>query len=114
MSQTFSLFLSILIEAAVAFAVMWISGWGSGMRAMLAATIGTLVTHPIVWQTVPALEPAIGYGVAVVLVEGATVLAESIGYRLIVPLPWGRALAVSLVANVASAGAGLAYYALAG
>jgi hypothetical protein len=114
MSQAASLAFSLLIEAVAAFGAMRISGWGSGPRAALAAVAGTLVTHPIVWRTVPALEPIIGYGVAVALVEGATVLAESVGYRLIVPLSWPRSLAVSLAANAASTGAGLAYYALAG
>jgi hypothetical protein len=114
MSQAASLILSIAIEAIVAFAAMRVRGWGSGLRAALAATVGTLITHPVVWRAVPALEPAIGYGAAVALAEGATVLAESIAYRLIVPLRWPRALAVSLAANAASTGAGLAYYALTG
>jgi hypothetical protein len=47
----------------------------------------------------------------VALVESGVVLAESVAYRLIVPLPWRRALIASLVANGASTGAGLFYYA---
>jgi len=114
MPQALALFLSIAIESVVAFFAMRALGWGSGRRAALAATIGTLITHPIIWHGIPRLEPLLGYGAAVAVAEGAVVLAESIAYRLIVPLPWPRSLAVSLIANGASAGAGFAYYALAG
>jgi hypothetical protein len=112
-SQTAALILSIAVEAVVAHAAMRLSRWGGGGRAAFAATIATLITHPIVWRTVPSLEPAIGYGFAVVLIEIGVVLAESIAYRIIVPLAWPRALAISLFANAASTAAGLAYYALA-
>jgi hypothetical protein len=112
--QAVSLIFSIVIEAIVAFAWLRAFGWGNGWRGALSATVGTLITHPIVWRTVPPLEEAIGYGAAVALIEAGVVLAESIPYRLIVPLAWKRALAVSLVANAASACAGIAVNALAG
>jgi hypothetical protein len=114
MSQATALILSIAIEAVIAFAMVSGLRWGSGARAALAATVGTLVTHPFVWHTVPWLEGRFDYGAAVALVESAVVLAESIAYRLIVPLSWRRALVASLIANAASTGAGLLYYAFAG
>jgi hypothetical protein len=42
------------------------------------------------------------------------VLAESIAYRVVVPLGWPRALFASLVANASSTAAGLLYYAFTG
>jgi hypothetical protein len=114
MPQTLALFLSIAIEAVVAFAAMRMLSWGSGGRAALAATAGTLVTHPLVWHAVPRLEPALGYAAALLLSEVAVVLAESVAYRVLVPVAWPRSLAISLLANLASTGAGLACYALAG
>jgi hypothetical protein len=70
-----------------------------------------LFTHPVVWVIVPPLETPLGYATAVVLVEAGVVLAESVAYRLIVPLAWPRALLASLIANGGSIAAGLGYYA---
>jgi hypothetical protein len=114
MSQTAALVLSIAIEAAVAFALIRALGWGSGLNAALAAAVGTLITHPFVWYAVPRLDGHIGYAGAVALIESGVVLAESVAYRLIVPLSWRRSLLASLVANAASTAAGLLYYALSG
>jgi hypothetical protein len=112
MTQTAALTLSIAIEAVLAFALVRGLRWGGGIRAALAATVGTLITHPCVWYAVPRLEDSIGYASAVALVESGVVLAESVAYRLIVPLPWRRALVASLIANAASTAAGLLYYSL--
>jgi hypothetical protein len=114
MTQTQALILSIAVEAAVAFVLIRALGWGSGLNAALAASLGTLITHPVVWHAVPRLEETIGYAGAVALAESGVVLVESIPYRLIVPLAWRRALIASLVANGASTAAGLLYYALSG
>ncbi len=112
MSQTTALVTSIAIEAMVAFGLIRAVGWGSGLNAALAASLGTLVTHPIAWVLIPRLEGQIGYGGSVALVESGVVLAESVAYRLVVPLVWRRALVASLIANAASTAAGLLYYAL--
>jgi hypothetical protein len=114
MTQTAALTWSIAIEAVIALFLVRGLRWGGGMRAALAATAGTLVTHPVVWHAMPQLEVPLGYGLALALVESGVVLAESVAYRLIVKLAWQRALLASLVANAASTGAGLGYYALAG
>ena len=113
MTQLTALALSIALEAGIAFAVIRAAGWGSGINAALAASLGTLITHPFAWFAVPRLAGPIGYPAAVALVETGVVLAESVAYRLIVPLAWPRALAASLIANAASTTVGLAYYALA-
>jgi hypothetical protein len=112
MSQIAALALSIAIEAVVAFALIRVLGWGSSLNAALAATLGTLITHPIVWFLIPSLEAPIGYAGAVALVEAGVVLAESVAYRLIVPLSWRRSLVASLIANAASTAAGILYSAL--
>jgi len=114
MTQLGALALSIALEAGIAFALIRAAGWGSGLNAALAASLGTLVTHPIAWYAVPRLAGPLGYPGAVALVETGVVLAESVAYRLVVPLAWPRALTASLVANAASTMAGLLYYALAG
>jgi hypothetical protein len=112
MSQTAALVLSVTIEAVVAFALIRALGWGSGLNAALAASLGTLVTHPVAWVLILRLENPVGYAGAVALTEIGVVLAESIAYRLLVPLAWRRSLSASLIANAASTAAGLLYYAL--
>jgi hypothetical protein len=113
MSQSVALVMSIAIEAVVAFALIRSLRWGREANAALAAALGTLVTHPLVWVLVPRLEAPLGYAGSVALIESGVVLAESLAYRMIVPLAWRRALAASLVANAASTAAGLLYYAVA-
>lgn len=112
MNQITALILSVLIEAVIAAALVTLWRAGDARRAALAATLATLVTHWAAWWGVSSLEGSLGYLPAVVVVEACVVLAESVAYRLIVPLRLPRALVVSLVANAASAGVGLALYAL--
>lgn len=54
----------------------------------------------------------LGYDAAVAAVENGVVLFEGVPYRLIVLLAWPRALLASAIANGASTGAALLYYAL--
>jgi|SRR5271170_1103670 len=114
MTQVQALILSIAIEAVIAFALVRGLRWGSGTGAALAATVGTLGTHPLVWQAVPRLEARLGYGLALALIESGVVLAEGVAYRVIVPLTWRQAFAASMVANAASTATGLLYYAFTG
>lgn len=113
MSQITALLLSLVIEGAVAATAAGMARWGDPRRAAIAAIIGTLLTHGLTWWSVAALEAPLGYLPAVLAVETAVVAAESIAYRLIMPLRLLRALALSLLANAASASAGLALYGLA-
>lgn len=114
MSQSTALLLSLVTEALTALALVraWGEGWARAARAALAAVLATLLTHPLAWAAMLGLMDEIGYAAAVALVEAAVVLMESLAYRLLVPLPGGRALLASLVANGASAGLGLLLYAL--
>ncbi|HEX2887944.1 hypothetical protein [Vineibacter terrae] len=112
MSQSTALLLSIMIESAVAAALVGAARWGSAPRAAVAAVLATLATHWAVWWSVLWLTPRLGYGPTVAAVEGAVVAVEAIVYRLIVTRRWPRALAVSLAANAASTGIGLALYGL--
>jgi len=114
MTQLQALALSIGIEAVVAFVLVRGLRWGGGTRAALAATIGTLITHPFVWSLVPRWEIELGYASALALIESGVVFAESVAYRVVVPLSWPRALFASLVANASSTAAGLLFYAFAG
>ena len=111
-SQSTALLLSIMIESAVAAALVGATRWGSLPRAALAAVLATLATHWAVWWSVPWLTPRLGYGPTVAAVEGAVVAVEAIAYRLLVTQRWPRALAVSLAANAASTSFGLALYML--
>lgn len=114
MPQALAMLASIAIEGAVAFALVRGLRWGSGPRAALAAAAGTLVTHFFAWTLVLRLVDWLGYGFTVAIVESGVILVESVPYRSIVPLGWRRALLASLVANGASTGAALLYYAFAG
>jgi len=78
----------------------------------MAAVVGTLITHWPAWWAIVRLSDALGYAPAVAGVEAAVVLVESAAYRLVVPLPWGRATFASLMANAASTGVGLLLYGL--
>ena len=110
MSQGTALLLSIAIEAAVAAGLVlaWrdLAIW----RALLAAAIPSVSTHPIAWWGVGALEAHLPYGLAVAVVEAAVVLVEAVGWRLLTPLGWRRSLTASLVTNAVSAGVGLALH----
>ncbi|HKU95126.1 MAG TPA: hypothetical protein VJR58_07620 [Vineibacter sp.] len=111
MSEVDALLLSCAIEAAVAAVLVWRMRWGPAGRAALAAGLATLATHWIAWRSVLWLLDGLGYPAAVLLVETVVVAAEALAYRLIVPLDLRRALILSLAANAASTGAGLALYA---
>ena len=112
MPQLVALLASIFIESVIAFALVRVLGWGSLWRAALAAALGTLATHHVAWEAVRELEDALGYAAAVAICEGAVIVAESPFYRLLVPLPWPRAVLVSAIANCASTATGLIYYGL--
>lgn len=111
MDQSAALIFSIGIEAATAAGLLRLLGWAAPWRGVAAAALATLVTHPVVWWSVPVLEPSTGYWPAVLAVEALVCLAESVVYRFLLPLAWPKALAVSVMANAASTIAGLLYYA---
>ena len=108
MPQAAALLLSLLTEAPAAALVTRGLRWGSAPRAAVAAVLGTCATHPVLWEVLWELIPDLGYWPAVAIGEAGVVAIEALFYGLLLPLSWGRALAVSAAANAASFGAGLA------
>src|SRR5215467_11729894 len=111
MDQLSALAASIAVEGLTAAVLLVRLGGAKLLRGVLAAALATLATHPVAWPGITALEPVAGYWPAVLLVEALVCLAEAVAYRLLVPLSWPAALAVSVAANAASTLAGLLYYA---
>jgi len=111
MDQLSALAVSIAVEGAIAALLLARLGRAKVLRGIASAAVATLLTHPLAWWSIKALEPFAGYWTAVVSVEVLVCLAEAIAYRLLVPLSWPAAVVVSLVANAASTLVGLLYYA---
>ena len=102
LSQTEALLLSIVIEAcAGALLLMW-TGWAQPLRAIVAASAGTLLTHPFVWWSVGRFEDGLGYAGAVALAEVFAFAVETPVWRYAARLSWSRAGICSLAANGAS------------
>lgn len=114
MDQATALLASVVIEMVTTSVLLQFLRWGSPWRGALAACLATLASHPLVWLVFPEVALRLGYWTALALIEGAVALGEALAYCLLVPLDWRRALAASFIANAASTGAGLLYYALAG
>ena len=112
MDQPSALAASIAVEGVTVALLLMRMDRAKLLRGIAAATLATLVTHPLAWWSIKALEPAAGYWSAVVAVEAVVCLAEAMAYRLLVPLAWPAALGVSVAANAASTLAGLLYYAM--
>jgi hypothetical protein len=111
MDQSTALAASILIEGVTVAILLARLGFRKVLRGVAAAALATLATHPVAWWSTKTFEPALGYWATVAAVEALVCLAESVAYRLLVPLRWLPALAVSVAANAASTLAGLLYYA---
>ena len=110
MDQLSALAVSITVEGITAALLLARQGRAKVLRGIAAAALATVVTHPAAWWSFKALEPAIGYWETVAAVEALVCLAEAPAYRLLVPLRWPAAVAVSVAANLASMLAGLLYY----
>ena len=112
MSEGSALLLSIGAEAVVAAILVMALRWGSGIRAAFAAVIATLATHWLAWWWMLETMDLLGYGPAFAAIEVVVILVESVAYVVVVPMRTDRALVISLIANSASAGLGLALDAL--
>lgn len=102
--------LTLGVEGFVAFLIAPFFG-ASRERALIAAMLGSAITHPVVWPAFYALWPQLklwSYGV----VEAYAVLAEMLVYRLATSVSWGRAFFLPLLVNGASVGAGFLMRAL--
>lgn len=103
--------LGALLFTQVVEVPVYLHGLRGGERSTAArlgiAAGASLLTHPVVWFASPLLP--LGYEGRVLVAEGFAVLAEAAwlaGFGLRRPV--SRALGYALVANVASAGLGLA------
>ena len=106
----------MLIEGAVAAMLgAWLyrrldfSRFSAGLRASAAAIIGTGATHPLQWMAFPALSATIGVPwQAIAVVEVGIVLVEALFYAAVLRGHWRWSLALSIVVNAISFGAGFA------
>lgn len=109
-TQTAALVLSVGVEATLAAILAHVSGWSSRLPAALAASLGTVATHPFVWRCVEILSDVVGYWPALAGMELTAVVIESIAYRILATATFGRALALSAAANSLSLAVGLSLY----
>lgn len=112
MTQADALLLSLVTEAPAAALGAASLGRIAAARAAATAMLATCATHPVLWEAFWELYPELGYWPAVAVGEAGVVVVEAVFYALLVPLPWLRALGVSLLANAVSVSAGLALAAL--
>ena len=113
MDQLAALLTSMVVEGITVAVLFAKSGRRKLVRGVGVAAFSTVVTHPFAWWGIGAAEAVLGYWWAVAIVEALVCLAEAIAYRLLVPLRWSAALAVSVIANAMSTLLGLLYYAVA-
>jgi hypothetical protein len=98
--------LTLLVELPIA-AAMLAPVEPRPLRRVAAVVVANLATHPLVWFLFPGL--ALGWPARFALAELWALGAEAAVYRTIWPaLRFRRALLISLAANGASAGLGLA------
>ncbi len=101
--------LTLLLELPVVLA----GAYGSGVRWQRALVVGVLascLTHPLAWSlawlaVVYLATP--DYLLWLLGIEASVVLVEAWVFRHLLPLPWGRALVLSVLANGLSALTGL-------
>jgi hypothetical protein len=97
--------LTLLIELALAVPLLAVTE-PRVLRRVAAVVTANLATHPLVWFLFPGL--ALGRPARLAISEAWALIAEAIIYATVWPaLRLRRAFAVSLIANGASAVAGL-------
>jgi len=80
------------------------------LRAALAGTAGTCITHPLLWLIWPYLDPD-HYATNLAIAEVIIAVVETMTFfALARPVKLGRAAAASFSANAFSAGMGLLIY----
>ena len=101
--------LRLLVTIAVEGLVVLGAANTARRRTLATCACLNLFTHPL--ATLLLIEPRLSPGP--LLIEILVVAAEAIGYCLVAGLSAGRAVALSLLANVASVAAGWLWYAVA-
>lgn len=102
MTASLALFLSLVVEAAIAASVVAIDGRGRPEAAALAAVVGTMTTHGFAWNGVLVATDHVDWITAVLAVETLVVIVEAFVYRAMTELSPARSLAISALANTAS------------
>ncbi len=79
--------------------------------AALAAILGSVLTHPLVWWLNQHWALMGGWALKVTVLELAAAVVEAVAYRALLGLPWGQAFIASVAINALSFGVGLTLYA---
>jgi hypothetical protein len=79
--------------------------------AALAAILGSVLTHPLVWWLNQHWALMGGWALKVTVLEVAAAVVEAVAYRALLGLPWGQAFIASVAINALSFGVGLTLYA---
>ncbi len=96
--------LALAVTFAVELPIVAALTRSAGRRAVVDAALLNLVTHPLAAIAFAATGDVVPlFGGAFLGIEAAVVAAEALGYRWLTALPWPRALAVSLAANLPTA-----------
>lgn len=102
MTASLALFLSMVVEAAIAACVVAIDGRGRPEAAALAAVVGTMTTHGFAWNAVLIATEHVDWVSVVLAVETVVVIVEAVVYRAMTELSVARSVAISVLANTAS------------
>jgi hypothetical protein len=105
LTQGAALGLTLAIESPI----VWLAAWWlrvHWLRAVVAGLLASSLTHPGAWWLSRQLGP-LDYGTSTLAIEALVCLVEAVVLKLVLQVAWRRALVLSVVANAASAGAGL-------
>ncbi len=99
-----ALAVSAAIEAPIAWIIVRFARWPcrGPLHAALASAVATAVTHPQLWAAAEWAYPRFGYWPSAAGLETLVVLAEGALIAWMAKLTLGRAMLVSLAANLAS------------
>ncbi len=111
MSQLDALARTLALEIPVAVGLLAVTRWAPRSELLRAAGVSaaaSLLTHPVAWTLFVWLGSSVeDYWVRAVPIELVLTGVEAALYARLLPLPWRRALAVSLLANGVSFGFGV-------
>lgn len=82
----------------------------NGKPLMLVATVGTMITHPLMWKLWLDLSPYLNFQTRLVLLELIVFLVEGCIYRWVTNYSWRSSMSLSLGANLTSYTCGLLFH----